>query len=161
MSKLDSVYLNILDQMFIGKDEHEIQDLAAEFREVVGQSSSLPTPSLLFLLLARLLGTEKDNCGRKLDLLHSIFNIPRNEAHPVRLLHLSFRDFHHNPTKVDKSPFHVNDKETHEKLLNNCLQLLSKSSCLKKHICNLGKSGSLRSGSDNRIIDIALIADVN
>ena len=78
----------------------------------------------------------------------------------MRLLHLSFRDFLLESKKAVKSPFHVDEKETHEKLLKKCLQTLSKPGCLKKDICNLQKPGTLRSEIHSHTIHIALPAEV-
>jgi hypothetical protein len=75
---------------------------------------------------------------------------------PVRLLHLSFRDFLLDPQKRGKSPFWVDERETHERLASKCLQLMSSPKGLKQNMCNLTRPGTLRSEIDSRTIDDGL-----
>jgi hypothetical protein len=51
-----------------------------------------------------------------LDLFHSVLNIPELPDAPVRLLHLSFRDFLVDPGKHTTNPFWVDEKGTHRKM---------------------------------------------
>ena len=159
VSKLDRTYLPILDQLLVGQDEVEKEKLAREFREVVGAIVILANP-LSIISLASLLRISEDDIICRLDLLHSVLSIPTNQAHPVRLLHLSFRDFLLDPLKREKSPFWVDERKTHEIIASKCIQLMATSKYLKKNICNLQRPGALRSEIDSQVIDVYLPAEV-
>jgi hypothetical protein len=156
-SKLDRTYLPILDQLFVDQDKVEQDRLAREFREVVGAIVILADP-LSTISLASLLDTPKEDVDGRLDWLHSVLSIPTNEDAPVRLLHLSFRDFLLDPQKRGKSPFWVDERETHERIANKCLQLMSK--CLSENICKLQTPGTLRTEIESRTVDLYLPAEV-
>jgi hypothetical protein len=159
VSELDRTYLPILDQLFDDQDEVERGRLAEEFREVVGIVVVLESP-LSSVSLASLLSIPKEDVICRLDSLHSVLNIPTNEYTPIRLLHLSFRDFLLDPKKRGKSPFWIDERDTHKRLATKCLQLMSRSGCLRKDICNLKKPGTLRKEINSQIIDICLPAEV-
>lgn len=159
ISKLEKIYLPILEQLFVMQDKAETQKLAEEFREVVGTIVILADP-LSTISLANLLGVEKYDVSCKLDLLHSVLNVPTNECQPIKLLHLSFRDFLLDPERSRNSPFWVDEKMEHERIASKCLQLMSKYNCLKKDICNLGIPGITRDEIDNHIVNTFLPAEV-
>ena len=140
LSKLDRTYLPILNQLFDDEDEVDKERRTSEFQEIVGSIIVLESP-LSIPSLAHLLNIPKEDINCRLDLLHSVLSIPVNEDMPVRLLHLSFRDFLLNPQKRGKSPFWVDERETHERLASNCLQLMS--TTLKRDICDLQAPGTL------------------
>jgi hypothetical protein len=157
VSKFDTTYLPVLDQLLIGQDEIEKEKLATEFREVVGVIVLLANP-LSVIALESLLHISADDISYRLNLLHSVLSVPTNKAHPVRLLHLSFRDFLLDPQKRGKSPFWVDERGTHNKIASKCLKLLSNQ--LKKDICNIQRPGALRSEIDSQVIDTHLPAEV-
>jgi hypothetical protein len=158
-SKLDRTYLPILDQLLVDQDEAEKEELAREFREIVGTIIILVDP-LSTISLARLLHIEEEDVSGRLDLLHSVLSIPTNEDAPVRLLHLSFRDFLLDPQKRGKSPFWVDERKTHERIASKCLELMSRPGCLKENLCSLPWPGTLRTEVDNQVIDERLPAHV-
>ena len=159
VSHLDRVYLPILNQLFDGEDEIDKERRASEFREIVGSIIVLESP-LSIVSLTRLLGIPKVDISCRLDLLYSVINIPLNEDMPVRLLHLSFRDFLLDPQKRGKSPFWVDERETHKGLVKKCLQLMSNPNGLKENMCNLPRPGTLRSEIDSRTIEDCLSPEV-
>ncbi|KAI9784843.1 MAG: hypothetical protein M1839_001573, partial [Geoglossum umbratile] len=158
-SKLDRTYLPILNQLLVDQDEVEKEKLAIDFQEVVGTIAVLASP-LSIISLASLLGIPEDDVACRLDLLHSVLSIPTNRAAPVRLLHLSFRDFLLDRQKREKSLFWVDERKTHEKIAGKCIQLMSISKCLRKNICNLQGPGTLQSKIDSQFIDVCLPAEV-
>jgi WD40 repeat protein len=155
-SKLDKTYLPIVNQLFDDGDEIDKERRAREFREIVGSIVVLESP-LSLVSLANLLAIPKEDVSCRLDLLHSVLSIPVDEDIPIRLLHLSFRDFLLDPQKSGKSPFWVDMRETHERIASKCLQLLSK--CLRKNICNLQTPGTLRTEISDRTVDECLPAE--
>ncbi|KAF2834198.1 HET-domain-containing protein [Patellaria atrata CBS 101060] len=151
VSKLDRTYLPILNQLFEDEDEADMQRRTSEFREVVGSIVVLESP-LSIPSLARLLSIPKEDIRCRLDSLRSVLSIPDSEDIPIRLLHLSFREFLVDPRKKGKSPFWIDEKETHERLVAKCLQLMSSSKGLQKNICNLQRLGTLKSEIDKGTI---------
>ncbi|KAI9763279.1 MAG: hypothetical protein M1839_006522, partial [Geoglossum umbratile] len=155
ISELDRTYLPILDQLFFDDDKTDKEGWTSEFREIVGSIITLESP-LSVISLAHLLGIPKEDVSCRLDLLHSVLSIPVSEDMPVRLLHLSFRDFLVDPQKRGKNPFWVDKRETHERLANKCLELLSSPEGLRQNMCKLRNPGTLRSEIDEQAIAIYL-----
>ncbi|KAF2175951.1 hypothetical protein K469DRAFT_679307 [Zopfia rhizophila CBS 207.26] len=151
VSKLDMTYLPILNPLFAIQDEREKEKLSREFREIVGGIVVLESP-LSITSLAHLLKIPKEDIRCRLDSLHSVLSIPIDEGMPVRLLHLSFRDFLLDPQKLGKRPFWVDERETHERLTSKCLQLVSSLNGLRQNMCNLPSPGILRSEIDEQTI---------
>jgi hypothetical protein len=151
VSQLEMTYLPILNQIFDGDGEQEYQ--TKEFQEIVGSIVVLASP-LSVSSLANLLATSKEDIHCTLDSLHSVLNIPNNENSPVRLLHLSFRDFLLDPKRRGQSAFWVDEGKIHERLATKCLELLSKS--LRQDICDLQKPGVLIFEIDNQVIEKTL-----
>jgi hypothetical protein len=158
-SKFDRTYLPILDQLLIDQDDAEKEELAREFREIVGTIIILVDP-LSTISLSSLLNIAQEDVNGRLDLLHSVLSIPTNEDAPVRLLHLSFRDFLLDPQKRGKSPFWVDERKTHERIASKCLEVMSRPRCLKENLCSLQGPGTLRTEVDKRVIDERLPSHV-
>jgi hypothetical protein len=158
-SKLDATYLPILNQLLAGLPDSEKQDLVDEFRSVVGPIVLLAEP-LSTSSLACLLSIDKVVIDCRLDLLHSVLSIPSDADSPVRLLHLSFRDFLVDSDKRDTNLFWVDKRGTHERIAISCLQLLDSSGHLRKDICNLKLPGTPRAIVESGAIDKSLPADV-
>jgi len=158
-SQLDATYLPILEQQVVGLTNSEKQDVMNNFRTVVGSIVLLAEP-LPASLLAALIGVPKDVVDARLDYLHSVLSIPSNSNSPLRLFHLSFRDFLVDPDKRDTNPFWVDEKATHDRIATRCLELLSGSGHLRKDICNLSMSGVARQDVDLAVIESSLPVDV-
>ena len=159
ISKQDVTYLPIMDHLFNGYGEREKEKLSLEFRNIVGSIVVLGTP-LSIISLSSLLGIPQEDIRCRLDSLHSVLSIPTDERLPVRLLHLSFRDFLLDFQKRGKSPFWVDESKAHQKLAIRCLQLLSSSKGLKQNICKLLSPGSLRNEIDKHLLDETLSAEL-
>ncbi|KAH0550954.1 hypothetical protein GP486_007681, partial [Trichoglossum hirsutum] len=155
VSKLDRTYLPILSQLFDDEDEADKQRRTSEFRDIVGSIVVLESP-LSISSLAHFFQIPKEDVRCRLDSLHSVLSIPDSEDLPVRLLHLSFRDFLVDPQKKEKSPFWVDERETHERLASKCLELLSSLEGLQQNMCKLLNPGTLRSEIDEQTIAICL-----
>lgn len=153
VSKMESTYLPILKQLFVGQDKWETQELVQEFKEIVGAIIILATP-LSANALSRLLNREPDDIKYRLARLHSVLNIPDSLDAPVRLLHLSFRDFLlDNQTKeIDESNrFWIDEQAVHQSLAIQCLNLMHRS--LRRNIGNLPNEATQRIEIDVRSID--------
>ncbi|EDU43562.1 vegetative incompatibility protein HET-E-1 [Pyrenophora tritici-repentis Pt-1C-BFP] len=158
-SQLDRTYLPVLDQLLCEQEEDEKETWLQAFREVVGSVVVLESP-LSTVSLARLLQVPREEIQCRLDSLHSVLSVPDSEDAPVRLLHLSFREFLVDPQKQGKSPFWVDEKSTHKKLAFNCLKLMSGPSGLHQDMCSLPGPGTLRSEIDEGRITSSLSPDL-
>ncbi len=110
ISKQDVTYLPIMSHLFSGHREREKEKLSLDFRNIVGSIVVLETP-LSVISLTALLDLQKEDVRCRLDSLHSVLSIPTDERLPVRLLHLSFRDFLLDSPTREKSPFTVDGSE--------------------------------------------------
>lgn len=156
-SKLDRTYFPILDGLLIGLSDEESGTLIEEFQYVVGSIILLVNP-LSTVSLARLLEISEGVINCRLEFLHSVLSVPTDRQIPVRLLHLSFREFLVDPQKQGKNPFWVNERKTHEIVANKCLKLMSDS--LKENICGLQSPGMLRIEIDHIAINDNLPAEI-
>ncbi|KAL7948153.1 hypothetical protein V8C42DRAFT_275523 [Trichoderma barbatum] len=136
-SRLDATYLPILDQQIDGLSDREKADVATEFRAIVGAIIVLAKP-LSTTALSLMLEIPKDTIVNRLEMLHSVLSVPASLNMPVRMLHLSFRDFLLDPEKRDKTPLWIEEREAHAKMAHHCLRLLDN---LKSDICNLELPG--------------------
>ncbi|RYP18641.1 hypothetical protein DL767_009786 [Monosporascus sp. MG133] len=157
-SKLDATYLPVLDQMLVGLSNREISKALQEFRDVIGSIVVLASP-LSTSALARMLNMAQDTVEDRVDLLHSVLDAPLSSNSPVRLLHLSFRDFLLDPEKSDKNLFWVNEKETHKQLAAQCLRVMDEA--LRTDICGVRRPGTPQSSIDPQIISDNLRPEVH
>ncbi|KAI9765959.1 MAG: hypothetical protein M1839_005275 [Geoglossum umbratile] len=155
VSKLDRTYLPILSQLFDDEDEVDKQKRTSEFRDIVGGIVVLESP-LSISSLANFFQISKEDVRCRLDSLHSVLSIPDSEDLPVRLLHLSFRDFLIDPQKKGKNPFWMDKRETHERLASKCLELLSSPEGLQQNMCKLLNPGTQKREIDKQTIAIYL-----
>jgi hypothetical protein len=156
-SKLDQTYLPVLDNLMAGLSDAEKDDLAQEFRAVVGSIIVLTEP-LGASPLARLLDIDQETIDCRLDSLHSVLSIPSSPDAPIRLLHLSFREFLLDSYKQGKNPFWVDETERHEVIATRCLERMS--GCLRENICHLEFPGKAREEVGQVTIDSCMPLDV-
>ncbi|KAF1939402.1 hypothetical protein EJ02DRAFT_302446, partial [Clathrospora elynae] len=158
-SQLDRTYLPVLDQLLVEQEDDEKETWLQAFQQVVGSIIVLESP-LSIISLARLLQVQQEEVKCRLDFLHSVLSVPDSEDVPVRLLHLSFREFLVDPQKQGKSPFWVDEKSTHKKLASRCLELMSGPSGLRQDMCSLSGPGVLRSEIDEGTFASSLSPDL-
>jgi hypothetical protein len=154
-SPLDQLYSLVLNQLLVGKEERDKESWLRAFREIIGSIVILESP-LSTVSLVRLLQVRQKQVQHKLKSLHSVLNVPASEDVPIRLLHLSFREFLVDPQKQGKSPFWVDEKSTHQKLASRCLVLMSGPGGLRQDMCSLSGPGVLRSEIDNETVASSL-----
>jgi hypothetical protein len=154
-SQLDRTYLPVLDQLLSEQEEDEKETWLQAFRDIVGSIVVLESP-LSITSLACLLQLSQEEVKCRLDSLHSVLSVPNSEDVPVRLLHLSFREFLVGPQKQRKSLFWVDEKSTHKRLASRCLKLMSGQSGLRQDMCSLVGPGVLRSEIDDGTIASSL-----
>lgn len=93
------------------------------------------------------MGISTESVNARLNSLHPDLSIPNDEMLPVRLLHLSFRDF----LLTTKARFSVSEEEMNEKLTVYCLSVMQRR--LRKNMCSLESYGSERRHIDSQSIN--------
>ncbi|KIE02136.1 P-loop NTPase, partial [Metarhizium majus ARSEF 297] len=156
-SKLDATYRPVLDPLIEGLDKVEKVELLQQFRAIVGSIIILARP-LSVLSLERILCIPKRSIEHQLDGLYSVLSVPKVSDAPVRLLHLSFRDFLLDPDKKDDNPFWVNESTAHDTMASSCFRLMDDS--LRKNICNLKDPAALQSSIDPERVNECIPDDV-
>ncbi|KAJ3498470.1 hypothetical protein NLG97_g1097 [Lecanicillium saksenae] len=155
-ANLGDTYLLILRQQIAGLGQAEEKCILQEFRGIVGPIVLLASP-LSTMALSQLLDIPQGTIDDRLDLLHSVLSVPKSSSAPVRLLHLSFRDFLVHPDITEVNPFWVDEKETHTVLAAHCLRVLRR---LKKDICGLESPGTPCSNISTERINACLPSEV-
>lgn len=154
LDKLDATYLPVLNRLTSGRANVEDKaEVLAKFRNVVGPVVLLAQP-LSVRSLAGLLGVEPEGVYILLNSLHSVLDIPSLEDAPVRLFHLSFRDFLIDPAKRTKNEFWIDEAKYHKTLAERCIQVMGQH--LKRDVCGLKDPGMLRSEVDQQTINANL-----
>ncbi|KAH8696020.1 hypothetical protein BGW36DRAFT_407989 [Talaromyces proteolyticus] len=141
-SKMDRTYRPILEQLLAGQDKYESEKLMQEFQDIIGVIILLATP-LSVDALSKLLDISKSDISNRLDSFHSVLTIPNDKDLPVRLLHLSFRDYlldAFRRLEEGSVPFSVDEQEKHQRIAGKCLAVMRHS--LRKNICNLPSDGT-------------------
>ncbi|QKX60488.1 uncharacterized protein TRUGW13939_07633 [Talaromyces rugulosus] len=143
VSKMDKTYLPILNRLLDDpeSDELEQQQLLKEFQTIVGVVILLAIP-LSINALSLFLEIGADQISYRLDSFRSVLNVPSDRDQPVRILHLSFRDFLVQPG----SKFSVDKAQKHRDIAKLCLKTMRRG--LQKDICHLASPGTRRADID-------------
>lgn len=155
--KLDATYLPVLNKMVAGLSADQQERVVQRFHQIVGSIVILFSP-LTNCALSKILGISEDDVDNQLSMLHSVLNVPTSVDAPVRLLHLSFRDFLLDPRKRGVNMFWMDEKHLHSQVAMDCLQIMS--SCLRNDLCGLKNPAACRSSIDERVITSQLPAEV-
>ncbi|RFU31703.1 hypothetical protein B7463_g4630, partial [Scytalidium lignicola] len=170
-SKLYSTYLPILNQMLKKRTDSGVEDrseeekkpIIKEFREIVGTIVMLAAP-LSIRSLASLIGLSEQKIAHRLSILRSVLDVPPglNSDKPVKLLHLSFRDFLVGPRPKTQTtnPFWIDEQEAHKQIAGECLELLMKKKPLRKDICGVRLPGTPRERIEKQKIADSLPPEV-
>ncbi|KAI8648074.1 hypothetical protein NCS56_01538900 [Fusarium sp. Ph1] len=145
-SQLDLTYGPVLRSQITDVSEDDRKQIIKDFRAIVGSIITLARP-LSVTSLSRLLDVSPDVVDDRLDALHSVLNIPPTRTMPVRLLHLSFRDYLVGAAQKRTSEFWVDEKLAHRNLAKHCLRVMR--GALRENICGLSFPGMRRSAVDD------------
>ncbi|KAH7110462.1 hypothetical protein EDB81DRAFT_371295 [Dactylonectria macrodidyma] len=156
-SQLDATYLPVLDRLVVGLPTRQRDRVLREFRVIVGSIVILASP-LSTCALAQILSASIDTIDDRLDFLHAVLSIPSSSSSPIRLLHLSFRDFLVDTEKRGKNPFWVDENHSHEKMAENCLRVMNER--LRTDICDVKAPGTNRSAINPQKVDACLPPEV-
>ncbi|KAL2849869.1 WD domain protein [Aspergillus pseudoustus] len=146
-SKLGRTYLPVLKRLVSRYDGMRQTQLVQEVQEVLGTIILLESP-LSVISLSRLMGFPISSVRARLSSLHSVLDIPDNEVLPVRIYHLSFRDFLLDPNTRKQTPL----------LTNYCLCIMEAK--LKTNICNLPGYGTGRDDISGQAISQHLLPEL-
>ncbi|KAI8634011.1 hypothetical protein F5Y19DRAFT_470176 [Xylariaceae sp. FL1651] len=141
------------------RDNESRVEFLKEFKLIVGTIMLLANPIPL-KSIESLLNLPVNTVGNRLRPLHSILNVPESPEHPVRLLHLSLRDFIVGQTYKGIHRFYCDELDTHYRIASSCLTLLSDSGHLKKDICDVKDVGRATVDIDQRTIQTRLPSEV-
>lgn len=151
-SKLSQTYMPILQQLADERDPDQEPDIQ-DFLSVVGPIVTFADP-LSVMSISKLLKIPAKDVSQRLLRLHSVLNVPEDPSLPVRLLHLSFRDFLVDPDRRETSVFWIDEQRSHEKLAEKCLEHLSEPGRLRRDICSQTSFGVLKNEvSDECVIE--------
>ncbi|KND87332.1 Vegetative incompatibility protein HET-E-1 [Tolypocladium ophioglossoides CBS 100239] len=156
-SQLDATYLPVLNKLVVGFPSKKRDKVLQQFRAIVGSIIILASP-LSITALAQILSIPQGAIDSQLGMLHAVLSIPQSAKSPVRLLHLSFRDFLLDPEKQGENLFWVDETLAHSKMATNCLRILKE--FLRADICGLRPSGMEGSTIDRQKIDAYIPAEV-
>lgn len=149
-SQMERIYLPILNKLC---EETETSDFAKQLQDVLGFIILLAAP-LSVKAIARLVDSPERRIRSRLAAFHSVVRVPSDGDAPVRILHLSFREFLLTTTSV----FHVSEKESHRNIAIRCLRVME--SGLKHNICGLPSYGTQRADIDAQSIETCLPAEL-
>lgn len=145
VSKLHFTYHPALKQQFVSFENHETRErekVVTEFRHIVGAIVTLFNP-LSATSLSQLLDIAQSIIDHRIEMLHSVLNVPKIPDSPIRLLHLSFRDYLVDPEQREVNEFWIDEEDVHQNLFRSCLRVMR---ChLRKDICNIQQPGAYRS----------------
>ncbi|GKU07178.1 vegetative incompatibility protein het-e-1 [Fusarium langsethiae] len=155
-TQLDSTYRPVLAQLFSSNCSKASEyRIVLEFRRVVGTIINLFDP-LSTSALSRLLGVDQDIIDSKLDLLHSVLDVPSSPESPIRMLHLSFRDYLMSP-ETREHQFWIDEKKSARNLAKDCLRVME---TLRPDICRLRILGTDRSTLKPEFINACIPPEV-
>ncbi|KAF4978334.1 hypothetical protein FZEAL_5256 [Fusarium zealandicum] len=151
-SQLDATYLPVLERLANGLPPIQRGIALGRFRDIVGSIVILADP-LSVTALANIISVPLKEVESHLSLLHSILEVPNSPKSPVRLLHLSFRDFLLN-SEQGQNDFSVDETTAHAKLAIGCLKTMNDS--LQEDICGLRPLGKEGSTADSQTVDACI-----
>ncbi|KAJ6025071.1 hypothetical protein N7540_005868 [Penicillium herquei] len=156
-SNMDRTYLPVFDRLLVGQTERQKKQLVEEFQQVVGSIVMLEDP-LSVISISKLLNLPERFIQLRLKPFYSVLKISTDSTLPVRLFHLSFRDFLLDRETRNKTPFTVDEKAAHYKLTVQCLSMCQN---LRKNICELPSDGARRAEIDRHTVDHFIPPELN
>lgn len=145
---LNQMYLTVLRSSlrptFSDKEKERLNNL---LKLILGSIAALASP-LSLKSLSMLLAIPKKRTESAMKGLHAILDMPNDHNRSLRLHHPSFRDFLFEAGRSDD--FWVDEKQAHERLAIQCLELMSSS--LYEDVCGIKVPGeSLASVESSRV----------
>ena len=134
--ELSKIYIKVLKNSVDPDTDNQVKEnFYKALKKILGSIVVLHSP-LSARSLASLLGlTKQEDVGQILWDLHSILDVLKNSAFPIRLHHPSFRDFLLSSERCPDQHLRVDKCKAHAVLAEACIRIMSEK--LKKDICNL------------------------
>lgn len=157
-SQMEQTYMPIIDRIILDRGPAEEQTKLS-FRALVGTILILFEPLSTSCLRAFNL---EEACSL-LSSLHSVLEIPNADTDPVRILHISFRDFivsdgiQHDP----KHWFRIPERLAHQDIFYRCLAFLSAPGRLFRNILYLLKFDTTRSDVSNEVLNARITPELS
>ena len=149
-NEYEGTYMPVLDRLLVNQKGQKKKQLVEELQNIIGVIILLKTP-LSVTSLSHLAGIPEKRIDLRLNLLHSVLSIPDNRTKPVRMFHLSFRDFLLDQNICEKIEIWVDEKKKHSEITLQCLRVMC---CgLRKNLCKLEHDGTQRMEIDQSLID--------
>lgn len=136
-ARLDGIYNTVIQQSLKLVEREDQTLFSSEFSAIVGSIVVL-LDTLSIRTLARLLDIRAPKIVARLNTLHSVLEVPDDA--PVKLLHLSFRDFLLDPERCIDPRIAVEERVTHYGLFLCCMRVMGEQ--LRQDICNLVDPGT-------------------
>ncbi|RAH46267.1 uncharacterized protein BO95DRAFT_120599 [Aspergillus brunneoviolaceus CBS 621.78] len=152
-SDMDRTYIPVLNQLLISKNKRDTRHLLQEFHDIIGVITLLATP-LSVRTLAQLISVSEDIISNRLNRFHAVLHVPDNLEVPVRILHLSFRDF----LVSTETRFRIQEQETHARIVSHCFRLMKAQ--VKQNICKLKSYGTQQENIEPRCVNKYITADL-
>ncbi|KAJ0129240.1 Uncharacterized protein HZ326_27665 [Fusarium oxysporum f. sp. albedinis] len=137
VSQLDRTYGPVLRSLITDVSGYDKTQIIDDFKMIIGSIVMLADP-LSAWALSQLLEVGSEVVENRLDTLHSVLSIPPTRKAPVRLLHLSFRDY----LITNEGEFRIDEEHAHQTLAKQCLRVMR--SALHENICSLSFPGTRR-----------------
>ena len=149
-SGFDATYLPILNRQITGiQSERKRDEVIQQLRKLIGTIITLESP-LSISALEGLLNISQVIIADQLKMLHSVLQVSMSSKDPVRLFHLSFRDFLVDPETRNKTPLWIDEKQMHQDIVVHCLRVMKAN--LRRDICDLRAPGIPRSNIDQQTV---------
>ena len=143
LTGIDKTYVPILSQLVSGLDERQQDQVFDNFNDLVGAIVLVGEP-LSAQSYSSLLGLSLRKIGESLRSLHSVLNVPKDKDVPIRMFHLSFRDFLVDDGHSAAGRFKINERQRQGQLAAQCLRRLSQEGILKADLLSIGRPGVRR-----------------
>jgi hypothetical protein len=145
---LDQIYATILGASIPKHcSEHDQEVVYGHLTLILGSITVLFS-TLSTKALGELLAIPASKVSQTVAKLHSILDIPDDQAQPIRLHHDSFRNFLVDKKRCEDKRLLVTVREAHARLATGCIKVMS--STLREDVCSQKTPGVLLSdvGSD-------------
>lgn len=138
-NRVAEIYLKVLSFPGITLSPKEKAQMYATVKHILAFVAIVFEP-VTVTTLGSLLEMEKRSVLQELEELHSIVNIPKDEASPLGFFHLSFREY---LLAKDRSgpDFWVDEGATHHSLFHSCLKIMKGE--LRQDMCDVQLPGTL------------------
>lgn len=155
--ELDKMYMMILKDLLQKGHDEDNEDMGRLFQQIVGSIVTL-FETQAETSLSTLLAVPSTEMKKILGPLRSVLDIPEDQNSPIKLFHLSFRDFIVDKQRCLDPLFYINEKDAHGILFRSCLKVMWNQ--LRRDCCNLGRPGVLISEVEESKIKNFLPPDV-